>query len=448
MSSSSHNILPFPKQSPVEEDPIVITGVGLGTSLGSNREVVWEGIQTGKSGIRLTNERDGVGDLRLPCGMVDWLEDRDPVQLKSIQITRHVAAEALSDANLNWDKIDRTRFGCSISAQFGNIGYCYEPPETRDTEPQTPWYEELLPNAVNGVVANEFGLHGPRICHTTACASGLVSTIAGVRMLQSGQSDFALCGAADAITELILASFYRMGVLSTGPTIQTACRPFDETRGGFVMGEGAALMVLERRSQAIERGATIYAELAGWSTLCQAHHVTGLDGDVECLVELIRQMVRRAGWEYRGPQYINAHGTGTEQNDRSELQAISMALGDKADKTVISSNKAVMGHLINAAGAAELAITALAMRDGYAPPTMNLESPISELDCLPKYGTQANIDRSLKLSLAFGGHLVGIALRKTPFEQHSRTAQPLSPQARIRGKETTVPADQSARRAA
>lgn len=430
---SSPTILPFPEQQPVDDDPIVITGIGLATCLGGDRESVWQAIQQGVSGIRLCDERDPVGPLRIPCGMIDWLPEDDS-SLKSIRLTQHVAKEALADAEIPWDGIDRTRFACSISAQFGDIRYCYEPEDTRDTVPESQWWNEFLPCSVTSVISNEFQLYGPRLCHTTACASGLVSTLAGIRALKSDQADFALCGAADAIAHLVISAFNRMGVLSHGPNPAEACRPFDKNRSGFVMGEGASLMVLEKRSHALARGATIYSEISACATLCQAHHVTGLDGDAECLTELINQLVRKSGWQYKGPQYINAHGTGTLQNDASELKAIRYALGDQADDLVMSSNKAVQGHLINAAGSAELAITALALRDGYAPPTMHLENPedIGNLDCLPMYGEQANFDRALKLSLAFGGHLVGMGLRRSPFENAQRDALPLNESARIR----------------
>lgn len=438
MSDAPH-ILKFPTRTASsvapsqEDDPIVITGIGLGASLGSSKEQVWQAIQTGKSGIRLTNERDPVGSLRLPCGMVDWLPE-DHANLKSIQLTRHVAAEALDDAEIDWPATERSRFACSISAQFGDIGYLYEPPDQRDTFPERAWWDQLMPCSATSLIANEFQLFGPRLCHTTACASGPVSMIAAARMIQADQADYALCGASDAIAELVIAAFNRMGVLSKGPTVEGACRPFDQTRSGFVMGEGAALMVLERRSHAVARGAKIYAEIAATQTLCQAHHVTGLDGDSETLTALLHRLVQKAGWSDLGPQYINAHGTGTEQNDISELTSIHQAFGSHAGDMVVSSNKGVLGHLINAAGSVELAITALALRDGYAPPTMHLRSPeqVGEIDCLPEYGCQMEMDRALKLSLAFGGHLVGVALQRCPLAESRRAAQPLHPMARIR----------------
>lgn len=443
MAHGTPKILRFPQRPAPDEEPIVITGIGVASSLGASREQVWQEVQCGTSGVRLTRASDQVGALRKPCAMVDWLEGESS-SLKSIRLSEHVADEALADANVPWDSIDRNRFACSISAQFGDIGYMYQPAETRDAQPPEtdahPWWDQFLPCSASTIVARRHDLRGPRLCHTTACASGLVSTIAAARMLQSDQADFALCGAADAVTELVYTAFNRMGVLSSGPNPSSACRPFDVTRSGFVMGEGAAMLVLERRSSAIARGAKIYAEIAASQTLCQAHHVTGLDGEAETLTELITRLVDRAGWSFRGPQYINAHGTGTEQNDRSELHAIRRALGERADQLVVSSNKAVLGHLINAAGSIELALTAMALRDGFAPPTMHLETPeaIGGLDCLPNYGVQQELDRALKLSLAFGGHLVGIALRRCPLDEHQRSAEPLSSEARIRRIGTQV----------
>ncbi len=437
MTQKRSTTLRFPSPAAIAKDPIVITGIGIGASLGSSREEVWQGIQTGESGLRLTRDSDGIGSLRLPCGMVDWVEP-DPYCLKSIRITEHVSAEALEDAQLPWQTLDRNRFACSLAAQFGDIGYMYLPSETRDSNPLRSdghrWWNQFLPCSVSTIISEQFDLRGPRLCHTTACASGLISTIAAARMIEDGQADFALCGAADTVAEMVIAAFNRMGVLSPGPEPASACRPFDKTRSGFSMGEGAAMLVLEKRSTAIARGAKIYAEIAASRTLCQAHHVTGLDDGAETLTFLIQQLVQKAGWSECGPQYINAHGTGTEQNDRSELVAVRAALGDAADNVLMSSNKGVLGHLVNAAGSIELALTAMALRDGYAPPTMHLKQPetTGNIDCLAEYGEQFQLDRALKLSLAFGGHLVGVALQRCPLVEHQRPSQPLSANVRLR----------------
>ncbi len=438
MSDPAPAIYRFPSRTS-DEDPIVITGIGMAASVGSTRENVWKAVQAGRSGVRLTHAGDGVGPLELPCGMVDWLPSNH-LSLKSVQISERIACEALDDADIAWPEVDRDRFACSVSSQFGDIGYLFPERMSSDALTGRTWWSEFLPSSAAYLIARRFDLRGPRLCHATACASGLISTIAAARVLQMDQADYALCGAADAVTELVFAAFHRMGVLSTGPDAASACRPFDIHRNGFVMGEGGAMLVLEKRSHAIQRGARIYAELAASQMLCQAHHVTGLDGEAETLTRLIQELVRKAGWQYSGPQYINAHGTGTEQNDISELKGIRAALGDQADRLVISSNKAILGHTINAAGSLELALTAMALRDGFAPPTMHLEHPesVGNIDCLPQYGEKAELDRALKLSLAFGGHLVGMAIRRCPFAAYQRPAQPLAADARIREKKSRV----------
>ncbi len=443
MASNSPVILRFPERQTPEEDPVVITGIGIASSLGSSRESVWQNIQIGKSGIRRTDFNDDVGDLELPCGMVDWLP-MGSNSLKSIQLTQHAAAEALGDATFDWRSVNRERFACSVSAQFGDIGYLFLPEEERDSKPledyKHRWWEEFLPSTPSHFIGNHFQLYGPRLCHTTACASGLISTIIAARMIRDDQADFALCGAGDAVTKLVYAAFARMGVLADDQDPSAACRPFDVNRKGFVMGEGAAMMVLEKRSTAIARGARIYAELAAAQMLNQAHHVTGLDGDAGPMEALVERLVSKAGWDYLGPQYINAHGTGTEQNDRCELQAIRAALNGRADNVLVSSNKAVIGHLINAAGSVELALTAMALRDGFVPPTMHLDTPeeVGQIDCMPKLGAQVEIDRALKLSLAFGGHLVGVALRRCPLAEHQRAAVELHPKALLRDKKQAI----------
>ena len=445
MTEPEPMILRFPQRPPADEDPIVITGIGLAASLGANRETVWKAVQSGHSGIRLTRANDRVGPLELPCGMVDWLPGNSQ-SLKSVQLSEHIASEALVDADICWPSVDRDRFACSISAQFGDIGFLFPDQMEDNARTGRSWWKEFMPCSASTLIAHKFNLRGPRLCHATACASGLVSTITAARMLQMDQADYALCGAADTVTELVFAAFHRMGVLSTGPEAASACRPFDVTRNGFVMGEGGAMLVLERRSHAVARGARIYAELAASQMLCQAHHVTGLDGEAETLTRLIQELVRKAGWDYDAPQYINAHGTGTEQNDISELKAIRTALDSQADEVLVSSNKAILGHTINAAGSLELALTALAIRDGFAPPTMHLEQQesVGNIDCLAGYGEKLELERALKLSLAFGGHLVGMALRRCPLKDSQRAALPLASTARVRRRFSTA----SLRRAA
>jgi 3-oxoacyl-(acyl-carrier-protein) synthase len=233
-------------------------------------------------------------------------------------------------------------------------------------------------------------------------------------MIQDDQCDIALTGGADAIHPLFAAGFRSMKVLADDNDPRRACRPFDRNRHGFVLGEGAAMMVVERLSHAERRGARIYAEITSCKALAEAHHLTGLNAESEALSYLISSTVRRAGLRPGDIGYINAHGTGTLQNDLVEMRAIRDALGSAADSVCVSSTKSMLGHMVNAAGSVELAITVLAMRDGFAPPTVNLTDPDPELtfDCLPLVGRRSRFQHTLKLSVAFGGHLVAVALSR------------------------------------
>lgn len=233
-------------------------------------------------------------------------------------------------------------------------------------------------------------------------------------MIQDGQCDIAIAGGADAIDPLFAAGFQKMKVLANDSDPKRACRPFDRNRNGFVLGEGAAMLIVERLGHALGRGARIYAEIASCAALAQAHHVTDLNTESEAISHLISYAIRKAGLRPEDIGYINAHGTGTIQNDLVEMRGIRDALGDAADDVSVSSTKSMLGHMVNAAGGVELAITVMAMRDGFAPPTVNLTDPDPELtfDCLPLVGRRNRFQHALKLSLAFGGHLVAVALRR------------------------------------
>jgi 3-oxoacyl-(acyl-carrier-protein) synthase len=260
------------------------------------------------------------------------------------------------------------------------------------------------------------------MAHSTACSSGLVDILSAVRAIQDGQCDAALAGSAEFIHPLFAAGFHRMGVLAYHSDPQQACRPFDVQRQGFVMGEGAAIFVLERLSHALARRALIYAEILAGKVLADAYHVTGLDQESGALAHLISITLRRAGLQPHHVGYINAHGTGTQQNDLIEARGIRRSLGAAADTVSISATKSMLGHLVNASGSVELAITTLALRDGFLPPTLNLTHPDPEcdLDCIPLVGRRLACEHALKLSIAFGGHLAAVALRRWSEASSSR----------------------------
>jgi 3-oxoacyl-(acyl-carrier-protein) synthase len=399
---------------PVAE-PIVITGIGLATSVGNSREAVWQAVQRGRSGVRRLCGLRGIPDGLLLGATVD-LDQPVAGPRKVFPLSEIAAAEALRDARVNLPTMDGDRFGCLISGHMCDNAWFHDQRDRADRGddlPEPP-SDPVFPSTACARVARRFGLSGPRVSYSTACASSLVSVLAAVRAIRDGQCDIALTGGADAIDPLLAAGFHQMHVLADDDQPERACRPFDRNRRGFVLGEGAAMLVVERLSHARRRGARIYAEIAGYSAIAEAHHVTGLDAESETLSYLIAQTLRRAGLKPAEIGYINAHGTGTQQNDLVEMRAIRRAFGPALDRVCVSATKSMLGHMIHAAGGVELAITVLAMRDGFAPPTLNLTDPDPELafDCLPLVGRWRRFQHALKLSVAFGGHLVGIALSR------------------------------------
>ncbi|MGD9722290.1 MAG: beta-ketoacyl synthase [Pirellulales bacterium] len=396
-------------------EPVVITGIGLTASVGDDRESVWQAVREGRSAMRRLSGLTGIPDGLLIGAPVDTAPG-PPGELKVFALCDRVADEALADAAIDANSIAPERFGCAISAHMGDASGVAEllglshmyPPRT------VPWWTQFLPNSACSRTATRLRLHGPRIGHSTACASGLIEILTAMRAIQDGQCDAALAGSAEAIDSLFAAGFHQMRVLAYHDDPRQACRPFDRERQGFVMGEGAAMFVLERLGHAQARGARIYAELVCGKLAATAHHVTGLDTESDCLAHLITETLRAGGLAPHDISYINAHGTGTQQNDLAEARAIHRAMGRAANRLCVSANKSILGHLINAAGTVELAITTLAMRDGFVPPTLNLTHPDPEcdLDCIPLVGRKNQVAAALKLSVAFGGTLAAVALRR------------------------------------
>lgn len=391
-------------------------------------------MQVGTSGVRRLTGIPGIPDGLLLGAPVDIATDF-PGQLKNIPLSRATAAEALADSQIDLAAIDRDRFGCSIGAHMGDSDYVTERLGRHDliAPGKRPWFEQWLPNTSCALVAMEHDLRGPRLSNSTACASGTIAILKAVRAIRDGQCDIALAGSSEAIHPLFAAGFRSMGVLAEHDDPRQASRPFDANRSGFVMGEGAAMLVLERLSHARDRGASIYAEVLGGRLLSDARHVTNLDGGCETLVELIDGSLRASGLTPHDISFVNAHGTGTKQNDSMESRGIRQALGRAADEVCVCANKSMLGHLVNASGSVELALTALALRDGFAPPTLNLTHPDPEcdLDCVPLVGRVRPFEHAIKLSLAFGGHLAAIVLRRWDGAE-ARAALPIAAPVSVR----------------
>lgn len=406
-------------QPAMHDDPVVITGIGLIASVGHDRESVWKAVREGRSGVRRLEGLEGIPDGLLIGAPVDLAPDR-PGELKVITLARCAAAEALRDARIDWRRIDRAAFGCAVSGHVGDTSFIPDVFQGDAARPgrngRVPWWFQWLPNTACWSLGREFGLHGPRLCHSTACASGLIDVLCAHRAIRDRQCDVALAGSAESIHPLFAAGFHQMRVLAHHEDPTQACRPFDAARNGFVMGEGAGMFVLERLSHARRRGAPIYAQLLGGKMIADAFHVTGLDADSDALAYLISTTLRASGLAPRDVGYINAHGTGTQQNDVMEARGIRRAMGPAADAVCVSSTKSMLGHLVNASGSVELAITALALRDGFVPPTVNLTHPDPEcdLDCTALVGRRVRLEHALKFSVAFGGHQAAVALRRWP----------------------------------
>ena len=399
-----------------DEDPIVITGIGMIASVGDRREDVWRAVRNGKSGVRWLEGLEGIPDGLLIGAPVD-IHPEYPGQLKVITLALQSASEALDDAGIDLNNIDGDRFGCAISAHMGDTSGIGGPDGTDRSElDATGYWRQMLPNTACVTVANRYGLYGPRLCHSAACASGLIDILAAVRAIEDHQCDVALAGSAEGIHPLFAAGFHKMRVLAYHDDPTQACRPFDISRNGFVMGEGAAMFVLERLSHAEHRGAHIYAEVLGGRVLADAFHVTGVDAESSSLSYLISATLDKSGLAPGDIGYINVHGTGTQLNDVAETRGIRRALGPAANSICVSSTKSILGHLVNAAGSVELAITTLALRDGFAPPTMNLTDPDPDcdLDCIPLVGRDSQFEHALKVSIAFGGSMAAVALRRWP----------------------------------
>ncbi len=407
-----------------EAEPVVITGIGLITAVGSTREEVWQSLREGRCGIRRVDDLEYFQGESLVAATVDpdnipgW---QNTGALKPVQFSQIAAREAMQDAGFDFERFDASpynadRIACAIAGHMGDPRW--QTPEGKPKPPEqwgaNPWFMQWMPDTACTTVARELGVLGPRMCYSTACASSTIAVLSAVRAIRSGAADAAICGGGEGIDPMMAAGFKRMRALASTEDPATACRPFDRNRTGFVLGEGSGMLFIERLSHALRRNAKIYAEIAAGKVVAQAHHVTGVDAECDALQHLIGLTLQQSDLEPGAIEYINAHGTGTEQNDSNEIRGIRAGLGAAADKACVSSTKSMTGHLVNAAGSLELGITALALRDGYAPPTINLEDPdpACDMDCLPLTGRKRRCQHALKISIAFGGHLAATILRR------------------------------------
>lgn len=386
---------------------VFITGIGLWTGLGPTREGTWEGIRRGRSAVRWLPSLGDEAIAGCPA-RPEHLPTEEPLQL----ILSGLADEALEDARCG--TLDGDRVATLIGLSKGAIRSLSRACERREGFGEV--WRSSWPSIGAEFLARRHGFRGPCLAPIAACATGLIAVLQGADLIRRGACDVAVAGSADASLEpFLLAAFRKMRALARlDGDPAAAVRPWDRGRSGFLVGEGGAVFVLEREDRMIARGVRPYVEVAGGAIGSDAFHMTDLNPDPFNLAGLIGRALENAGVAPEEIDHINVHGTATRSNDPLECRAIRLALGEQADRLACSANKPQIGHLLGAAGAAELAITCLAIRDGFLPPTLNLTDPdpACDLDGTPIVGRAKPIRAALKLSLGFGGHLAAAVLRR------------------------------------
>lgn len=395
---------------------VVITGMGMVSPLGNDVPSTWNSLLKGESGVRAVTEFDA---SQYACQIWSKVKDFDPSLYMSLKEARKIdgfiqfglaaAIEAMKDSGLEVTEELATRFGVSVGAGIGGIQTITENQHKLDAAGPRRVSPFFVPGAIINMVAGQlsihFGLKGPNLSVVTACSSGTHNIGQAARMIAYGDADVMLAGGSEmTTTPLCLAGFSAARSLSKrNDEPQKASRPWDRDRDGFVMGEGAGILVLEEYEAAKARGARIYAELAGVGWSSDAYHITAPDEDGA--VRSMQGAVSDAGLDLTSVDYINAHGTSTVLNDRNETNAIKTLFGDHAYNLVISSSKSMMGHLLGAAGAVEAIISVLAIQNNVAPPTINLDNPDEgcDLNYVPWQPQERNINAVLSNSLGFGG---------------------------------------------
>ena len=423
---------------------VMITGIGMLCASGNGKDAAWAAIRAGKPGIGRITQFDPskctsqvaaeVKDFQayaIDSGLVDRKAARHMARFSQFAVA--VAKEAWADAGYgeaNRPDMDRvaTIFGVGIGG-MEVTGENYKVLFDRGPDRLSPLaVPELIPNEAPGNVSIALGTKGPCITVATACASSTDAIGYALDLIRAGRADVVVAGGSEGcITEFTVGGFMKMRALSThyNDMPEKACRPFSADRDGFVMGEGAAALILESEEHARARGARIYAELAGYGATADAYHITAPDPSGKGAIKAMELALKDAGVEDRSlVDYINAHGTSTHLNDQMETKAFKAIFGEEGAKKInVSSTKSMHGHMLGAAGAMEAAVTALAISDGFVPPTINYEKPDLEVDVAngevpldlnytPNVGVNREIRVAMSSSLGFGGHNGVLVLRK------------------------------------
>ena len=407
---------------------VVVTGIGCLSALGPDTAAFWDALTKGRSGISRVTRFDPTD---FPSKVGAEIRDFDPGKFMDLKEAKRndrytqyaVAASrmAVDDAALDVTKVDSDRFGVIIGSGIGGMETIENQARVlieRGPSRVSPFMiPSLIANIAAGVVAIEFQAKSVNFGVVSACASGSHALGEALRHIRDGHADIMLSGGSEAaITRLGYAGFCNMKAMSTdfNDTPEKASRPFDKLRDGFVMGEGAGVLVIETLEHAQARGARIYCELVGYGATCDAYHITGQDQEGKGLALCLNRALAEAGVAKSEVDYINAHGTSTPINDRCETLAIKRTFGEAARQISISSTKSMTGHLLGAAGGVEAAVCCLAIHHGVIPPTINYENPDPDcdLDYTPNVAKKRDVKVAISNNLGFGGHNASLVFKR------------------------------------
>ena len=402
---------------------VVITGIGAVTPVGNDIETMWDSLVNGKNGIDYIKSFD---TEKLKVKVAAEVKDFDPtkyIEKKELRKTDlfcqyaiAAACQAVEDSGII-GTIEDEKLGVYVGSGTGGMHTFFTQCENKIAEKKiSPFFiPMMIGNMAAGLIAIRFSAKGPCLPVVTACATSTHAVGEAFHAIKNGYADAIITGGAEAaITPLAIAGFSSCMALSTRNDPNSSSIPFDKRRDGFVMGEGAGILVLEEYEHAVARGAKIYAEVAGYGNTCDAHHVTAPDPEAAGAARCVEIALKEAGITDDDTLYINAHGTSTPANDKTETAAFKRALGEKAYDAYISSTKSMTGHMLGATGAVEAIVAALAVKNGIVPPTIGLEEPDPECDLnyVPNKAVEAPLTAAASTTFGFGGHNACIALKK------------------------------------
>ncbi|HEY9697207.1 MAG TPA: beta-ketoacyl-ACP synthase II [Trichocoleus sp.] len=406
---------------------VVVTGLGAITPIGNTQAEYWEGLVSGRNGIAPITLFDASNhDCRI-AGEVKGFDPQEYMDRKEAkrmdrfaQLAVSASKQALADAGFVINDLNAEQVGVLIGTGIGGIKVMEDQQEiylNRGPDRCSPFMVPMMiANMAAGLTAIHLGAKGPNNCTVTACAAGSNAIGDAFRLVQRGYAQAMICGGTEAaVTPLSVAGFAACKALSTrNDDPAHACRPFDRDRDGFVMGEGAGILILEELEYALSRGAKIYGEIVGYGMTCDAYHITSPVPGGAGASRAIQLALKDGGLTPDQISYINAHGTSTPANDSTETAAIKSALGEAAHKVLISSTKSMTGHLLGGSGGIEAVATVMAMANDRVPPTINLENPdpACDLDYVPNQSRAHQVEVALSNSFGFGGHNVTLAFRK------------------------------------